>query len=260
MALAENHRNALKAEAASVLKASNPGENSSINHEAAESAGNPHASTGDPYHPHHHHQRSRHQYSDMLNQVYTSHLTAQLQQHQHHDGSSGYAFPMDPTATTKAAAESLAEALVDKDAASITAVASFQAFGQSQQQQHLDYNGYGGPEMLGAYGGAQQISQRYHSANSSVGSGGVAATSQYLSYYRHQLSAVVHCGPPPPAIVSPPIMGASGGEENSLGVSSGGVGAEMDGKTTAALASGATADKIATEGKPDCALVNQMSI
>ena len=59
MALAENHRNALKAEAASVLKSANGSSN------------NNNSNSSD---------RARHQYSDMLNQVYTSHLTAQLQQ------------------------------------------------------------------------------------------------------------------------------------------------------------------------------------
>ncbi len=70
MALAENHRNALKAEAASVLaKGDNSKKHGGSNEvEAAQGVG------GDG--------KRRHQYSDMLNQVYSSHLTAQLQQGQ----------------------------------------------------------------------------------------------------------------------------------------------------------------------------------
>lgn len=62
MALAENHRNALKAEAAASVAKSHM-KSSSTGHSATKVKGS-----------------GRHQYSDMLNQVYTSHLTAQLTQ------------------------------------------------------------------------------------------------------------------------------------------------------------------------------------
>ena len=232
MALAENHRNALKAEAASVLKASNVVVAEATNNEVTHGgAGNINPNAGE-HHPHsHHHHRSRHQYSDMLNQVYTSHLSAQLQggggtQHNQHDGGGAYAaaFPaLDPAATK--AAESLAESLVDKDGGMAT---SFQAF--AQPQQHLDYSGYGGADMLGAaYGGAQQVPQRYHPGSAAAaGTGGssAAATSQYLSYYRHQLSAVVHCGAAPPLVPS-----AVAAEVDPLAASSGGLEMVEGGKT-----------------------------
>ena len=109
MALAENHRNALKAEAASVLNKVNQQQQQQQQTPAPEpqhDAQGEESEQGEKlrhhahhlHHPHHHH----HQYSDMLNQVgypvgprsrlivvhpsssqvYSSHLSAQL--HQHH--------------------------------------------------------------------------------------------------------------------------------------------------------------------------------
>ena len=78
MALAENHRTALKMEATCIAAAtvSNPGD-------SPNAAGE--------YPPPHHHgltsdsgNRCRHQYSDMLDQVYTSHMHAKFQLQQHH--------------------------------------------------------------------------------------------------------------------------------------------------------------------------------
>ena len=78
MALAENHRNALKAEAASVLK---------HHHHVTGNAAAPahphqhpqHSEYNNPHHAGAERPRPQHEYSEMLNQVYTSHLTAQLQ-------------------------------------------------------------------------------------------------------------------------------------------------------------------------------------
>ena len=83
MALAENHRTALKMEATCIAAAtvSNPGDSPN----AAGEYPPP------PSHPHHQiglasdsGNRCRHQYSDMLDQVYTSHMHAKFQLQQHH--------------------------------------------------------------------------------------------------------------------------------------------------------------------------------
>lgn len=72
MALAENHRTALKMEANSIATSSS----------TSAEAGADYAGFHDQ--PASSNARCRHQYSDMLNQVYTSHLHAQLHQHQPH--------------------------------------------------------------------------------------------------------------------------------------------------------------------------------
>ena len=97
MALAENHRNALRAEAASVIsRAANSGQSSASNAAAAAAASEEErviARQQQHYQlmqQHHHEQQQQqdhqqtahphhHQYSDMLNQVYANHLNAQLQ-------------------------------------------------------------------------------------------------------------------------------------------------------------------------------------
>ena len=68
MALAENHRTALKMEA-NCIAAVSANQNNEASEYPAGSAGFPGEPAGN---------RCRHQYSDMLNQVYTSHLHAQL--------------------------------------------------------------------------------------------------------------------------------------------------------------------------------------
>ena len=86
MALAENHRNALRAEAASVIGRANSGGGGS-GQSAAAAAATAAAGTEMSERQRHQHQlhsqqqqhQHAHQYSDMLNQVYTSHLNAQLQ-------------------------------------------------------------------------------------------------------------------------------------------------------------------------------------
>ena len=94
MALAENHRNALRAEAASVIsRAANSGQSSTA---AATVSEEERVIARQQQHyqlmqQHHHEQQQQqqqeqqnahphhHQYSDMLNQVYANHLNAQLQ-------------------------------------------------------------------------------------------------------------------------------------------------------------------------------------
>lgn len=89
MALAENHRTALKMEANCIAAAAavSPGSSTSGTSAASTSETNEYAgfstaatseSAGNRC------GRSHHQYSDMLNQVYTSHLHAQLSNHHHH--------------------------------------------------------------------------------------------------------------------------------------------------------------------------------
>ena len=94
MALAENHRNALRAEAASVIsRAANSGQSSTAAAAAASEEERVIARQQQHYQlmqQHHHEQQQQqqeqqnahphhHQYSDMLNQVYANHLNAQLQ-------------------------------------------------------------------------------------------------------------------------------------------------------------------------------------
>ena len=94
MALAENHRNALRAEAASVIsRAATSGQSSTAGAAASEEE-RVIARQQQHYQlmqQHHHEQQQQqqqeqqnahphhHQYSDMLNQVYANHLNAQLQ-------------------------------------------------------------------------------------------------------------------------------------------------------------------------------------
>ena len=142
MALAENHRNALKAEAASVLKGSSA------------------TTTAEPDEP----SSRRHRYSDMLNQVYTSHLSAQLQQQPPPPpppSGQECGFTSLDTKDDPAAGEE--DKAGTEDGSSATATA-FHAYShhqqQSQQHQHSGEYGNGG----GGYGAEYAMEQRSYMA------------------------------------------------------------------------------------------------
>ena len=84
MALAENHRTALKMEA-NCIAAANAGSPSDIARDTNEYSGFS-AAAASAIAAESGNRCGRHQYSDMLNQVYTSHLHAQLNQPQNQTG------------------------------------------------------------------------------------------------------------------------------------------------------------------------------
>ena len=96
MALAENHRNALKLEAAATsgcgMSSSYSSHHHHHHHHYRHSNLHQHpvqqGETEEGLHDLRGHTRCRHQYSDMLNQVYTNHLHAQLNSPQHHQDAS----------------------------------------------------------------------------------------------------------------------------------------------------------------------------